>query len=111
MLAHPNGSEFYIYLIDSSGIHPPIHQSIGHSYVIPGLGRGGEMVFSPDGSKLAAVSQGMIDYFDFDRCTGTLSNYLDLSVGLSAVLSEFYGVSFSSENSFLYASTSSTLNT
>ena len=54
------------------GIQGPFYQTIGsHSQ----YGSTEGAIFSPDGSKLHIVNIEMeVDLFDFDRCTGELSN-------------------------------------
>jgi len=109
LLTHlTTGDFFYNFLIDSTGINAPLIQSIGTSYDLNWnsyLGLGGEMIFSDDGSKLAAVGFEIIDYFQFDRCTGLLSNYQKLSPDIfSYPDDEFYGCSFSPKTTALYVS-------
>ncbi len=114
LTAHPQtGSSYYIYLIDSNGIHSPLIQTIGKTFtnVTPEIGPVGEMTFSPDGSKMIAVSNQMIDYFEFDRCSGNLFNYQDISPLIPTANDFFYGTSFSPDNSKLYVSTISSLAT
>ncbi len=107
LVAHRDtSSDYYIYLIDTLGIHNPLIQSIGsvYTYNIPSTYYG-EIVFSPDGSKLVAVSYQIIDYFGFDRCTGVLYNYQNLAALNPTVYDRYYGASFSPENTVLYVST------
>lgn len=66
----------------------------------------GQACFSPDGTKyaIALARTGSVELFDFDRCTGVLSNprivYInDSTAGL-------LGVSFSPDSRFLYTSSS-----
>lgn len=85
-------------------------QSIGSNYA--GVGNNpfftvGEMTFSPQGDKVLAVTQtGVVDLFDFDRCTGLLSNWD--SLGTPALVDpgpdHFYGCSFSPDGTKIYAS-------
>ncbi|MBK6639989.1 MAG: hypothetical protein IPG39_01515 [Bacteroidetes bacterium] len=64
---------------------------------------GGQAMFSPDGSKYALVTQYLlVDIFDFDRCTGTLSNHVTTLI--PDTLNGIYGASISPNNRFLYAS-------
>jgi len=94
---------FYELLIDSAGLNQPDSQLIGtNSYFNPYGGITGQMVFSPDGSKLAAVSIGIVDLFDFDRCTGLLSNWKSLAASDTM---QYYGCSFSPNGTKLYVST------
>lgn len=73
---------FYVYLFDVTGIH--LH-SLQHISNHIGMGVG-QACFSPDGSKYVTVEAGChppcttaptykkVAIYDFDRCTGTLSN-------------------------------------
>ncbi|MBK7390309.1 MAG: hypothetical protein IPI23_14915 [Bacteroidetes bacterium] len=64
---------------------------------------GGQAIFSPDGSKYALVTQNLlVDIFDFDRCTGSLSNHVTTLI--PDTVNGNYGASISSNNRFLYVS-------
>lgn len=93
---------FYIYLLTPDTIILYSTQTLGSiPSQIPNL-FSGEMVFSPKGDKLAFTGYpGIINLFDFDRCGGTISNFIDLSEGNST---NYYGCSFSPEGTKLYAS-------
>jgi hypothetical protein len=61
----------------------------------------GSSAFSSDGSKFAHYNSSTdIDIYDFDRCTGILSNYINIPINDSAVLTN---VVFSPNNQVLYA--------
>ncbi len=63
----------YIYLIDPTGIHLHATQDIGKHGGI--YDWSGNSIFSPDGTKFIKYSFDYgIQVFDFDRCTGKLSN-------------------------------------
>ncbi len=101
------GDTFCVYLVDSNGIHPPVYQSIGSSYnnVFPYQGLNGELVFSKFGNHLGAVSNDIIDLFDFDRCTGTISNFRNLMSMPTNNPDQFYAAcSFSPNERFFYIS-------
>lgn len=116
VIAHEYGSnKFLAFLLTSSGFNTiPIISAIGKSYA----GNGGftadclgEMKASPDGTKLAVVTlrQPNIELFDFDRATGQLSNLVVLPemgayTGAEYSISGLYGLSFSPDNTKLYAS-------
>jgi hypothetical protein len=54
---------------------------------------GGQAMFSPDGSKYALVTQYLlVDIFDFDRCTGALSNHVTTLIpdSLNGIYGAFY---------------------
>jgi hypothetical protein len=63
----------------------------------------GQIVFSPDGTKLARYEayQSDLDVFDFDRCTGNLSFLFNISINDSMVGG---GVAFSATGNTLYVS-------
>jgi len=96
---------FYTFLIDPQGIHEPFIQTIGDSLIF--AGGVGQAVFSPDGSKYVNTNgyssshPSSFDAYDFDRCSGLLSNFerieLDSSRGS-------YGVAISPNNQFAYFS-------
>jgi len=98
-----NSNLFYKFLILSNAILGPYTQSIG----TPRSTTGGMSVFSPNGKKYAMVhaeyqSMGGLDIFDFDRCTGILSNSIHITLPQSPGL--FGGTAFSANSNFLYAS-------
>jgi len=96
---------FRIYLLTPDTILLGSNQSVGAD-LYPGyyIFYGGEMIFSQSGSKLALVGQhGLINMFDFDRCTGMISNFVDLSVD-NFFDEGYYGCSFSPDDSKFYVS-------
>ncbi|MBP7167053.1 MAG: T9SS type A sorting domain-containing protein [Bacteroidia bacterium] len=63
-------NEFRIYLISPSGVSGPFMHSIGSNHTT----NGGQVVFSSNGSKFVNISaRGLIELYDFDRCTGTIT--------------------------------------
>ena len=69
----PSGysDEVYVYLVDQSGISQMSVQHIGRLSQTNTL----RLKFSPSGSKLISTdSNQYLELFDFDRCTGLLSN-------------------------------------
>jgi gliding motility-associated-like protein len=102
-----NSNEFVVYLVDSNGVQAPSFQQVGtpHNNAVAGnllSARRGYMAFSPDGRKLALVTNGnttnnLIEVFDFDKNTGIISNPLRLP----AKGGEF-GVAFSPDNAKLF---------
>lgn len=87
---------YYKFLIQPDTILGPYEQSIGS---IVEIDKFGMACFSPDGNKYAQLSYNdTLDIFDFDRCTGELSNPVKI------VLPDSLGVgcSFSPNSRFLY---------
>lgn len=99
----------YMYLLDSLGFK--MTDTIRLDY----LTRGGlgQSVFSPDGKKYIsfnAVRQHLghfLDIFDFDRCSGILSNHIQFNYLDTTVWSG--GVAVSPNSQFLYLSNSERL--
>lgn len=98
-----NSNLFYKYLLLPNALLGPYTQNIGsiRSQTF------GASVFSPDGRKLAVAhseyqSTGGIDIFDFNRCTGMLSN--DVHITIPQATNHYGGASFSPNNRFLYMS-------
>ena len=112
---HANGSDwwlvihevestnFFIYLLTPNGISEPYLQSIGSVISSIDNSQIGEMTFSPQGDKLALVGlSGLVETYDFDRCTGELSNVNTISISGWWDRS-FYGCAFSPSGEVLYA--------
>ncbi|OQB59855.1 MAG: hypothetical protein BWX95_02478 [Bacteroidetes bacterium ADurb.Bin141] len=100
---------FSIFLITPLGISSPINQSIGafYNHNVPYDGFYGEIQFSNSGNKLLAVGSDIIDLFDFNRCTGIISNHQNLAVNNPPTpLNGYYGCSFSPDASKIYISNS-----
>ena len=112
IVVHEYGNnKFLCYKVNSSGINPsPIISSVG-PVIIPcssGINARGEIKFSPNGLKVAFNNNGIgnnpnSDYlclFDFDNSTGIVSNPINLPYERGG-----FGLSFSSDNTKLYAAT------
>src|SRR6185436_15329937 len=65
----------------------------------------GQMVFSKTGAQLALVAPyfGVIDLFDFDRCSGLISNWRDLGEHPANPSGDYWGCAFSFNENVLYA--------
>jgi len=94
---------FHKFISDPQGVSLVDSQEIGDP-----LGRrdwSGQVAFSPDGDKFVRidVSNGL-RIFDFDRCSGDVSNPLLIEFPMDTVSSS--GVAFSPNSRFLYVSVS-----
>ncbi len=68
-------NDFYVYLLDSSGVSGPLIQSIGTLHI----DNGGQLLFTKNGLKTLLVTfNGLIELYDFDRCTGNFSNFVNI---------------------------------
>ena len=114
IVVHPYDSdEFHSYLLTSTGINPvPVISAVGpHLVNDPANGNtfncGGEMKPSDDGLKIGVAFRGIADpdklgIFDFNKSTGTLSNFTAIQETGSV-----YGVEFSKNGEILYVSKTS----
>ncbi len=93
---------FFIYLISPDSIHSKVAQVIGTA----GRTAASRMKFSPSGNKLLMVSYGdLIELYDFDRCSGTLSNARTISNEVFPNFTKYYfGCSFSPNENYIYVS-------
>ncbi len=95
---------FVSFLITSEGISGPFEQAYGPKAYLPDViyNGYGEMIFNKLGNKLAYTRQKRLDIYDFDRCTGLFSNWVEITSIPNYTL---YGCSFSSDGSKVYTST------
>jgi Secretion system C-terminal sorting domain len=96
----------YVSLLSPKGINLVKSQKIGDSayYLEDG---GGQAVFSPDGSKYVRYNfLSDIQIFDFDRCSGTLSNFKHIPIQDNADTSWGAGTAISPNSRYLYVTSS-----
>ncbi|MBL7775039.1 MAG: PKD domain-containing protein [Saprospiraceae bacterium] len=120
-MRHANGRDWWM-LLPKSGTNryfaflvTPEGVRLSHQQEVPGANNFsafGQAAFSPDGSHLSILRSGTIspdtyvDVFDFDRCSGLLSNFRQVIIPL---VSFGVGVAFSPNNRFLYVAMWKTL--
>ncbi len=105
---------FYSYRLSSTGLAAPVISHVGSVHptnpilppLIPyGAAAIGQLKASPNGQKLAIVcansGYNIAEYFDFNKNTGVVSNGVNIQ---SYPTWNYYGVSFSPDNSKLYIS-------
>jgi len=98
-----NDSTMLVFAIDDLGIY------LSHEINIPNANAfiydcssAGQSCFTPDGTKLLKYcSEGGLDIFDFDRETGTISNYKNVSLPSQNKVS---GLAISPNSRFAYVS-------
>lgn len=93
---------FTKFLLTSIGIEGPFFQTFGAVYDLTNFfSYWGQMKFNSSGTKLMCAMGKDLDIYNFDRCTGEFSNYININdvdtIGL-------YGAEFSSDGSKLYVS-------
>jgi hypothetical protein len=99
-------NEYYKYLITSAGIS---NVSIDHVGTLTNNGFG-KMKFTQEGSRFAYINfKGMLEIYDFDRCTGVISNPITIhpEPPSSPFPNRFWSCEFSANSRFLYVSTNS----
>jgi Secretion system C-terminal sorting domain len=90
------GTEFHFFLLSNNIISYDHSQTFGFREGI------GTYSFSPDGSKIGGYnSTDDFEIFDFDRCSGMLSNYRQVAINDSMV---WFGSAFSPNSKYLYGS-------
>jgi hypothetical protein len=91
---------FYKYLITPNGVSDSITQNIG-SITNHGFGR---VMFSNTGNRMLYYTlAGLMELYDFDRCTGELSNLQTIyTENIQLILRNFWGACFSVNDSLLY---------
>ena len=95
-------NSFFTWLLSPAGVEGPFVQEIGDRAMYKNMQDGGvNIAFSPDGSKFARMDiEFGVQLFDFDRCTGLLSNYRKQR--FPARISPGSGAAFSPNGRFLY---------
>ena len=100
IVAKLSSNIYYKMLLSPTGISLT-QQSIGEP---TGSGAAGQIVFSPDGTKLARFNaRDDLRIFDFDRCSGELSAPVYIPMQNSADIEIFSGMAWSADSRFIYA--------
>lgn len=95
-----HSNKYYLVLFSPAGLKVK-EQNIGEPTWSEA---GGEIVFSPDGTKMARFNtKDDLRIFDFDRCTGELSNPVHVAIQDNADNELFAGLAFSADGHYLYA--------
>lgn len=105
LICHEYGTNgYYTFLVDSAGIQGPYKQNIGIEYELVNAQISSIMKFSSDGNLFVHQSRdsNIVALFDFDRCSGQLSNYRTFQVNEVSI--PVRGVSLSPSDRYLYVS-------
>lgn len=120
-IKHGNGRDYWLlyksyfnyndsihrYLISEDGISSEMIQRIGQ---VPNSGII-RFYFNSTGTKMVLVSaSGLLEYYDFDRCTGLLSNMTVINPETQIPSDFFWSAAFSPNDSVLYVTVDDTLN-
>ncbi|MEO8150559.1 MAG: T9SS type A sorting domain-containing protein [Bacteroidia bacterium] len=96
----PN-NEFHSYLITPNGITNYTIQNVG-SLITSG---GGNIAFTKDGKKIVYTNwEGLIEKYDFDRCTGIISNPVTIKQIPPTGFNFYFGSALSPSGNVLYVS-------
>jgi hypothetical protein len=96
-----NTNAFYLFKVSPQGISNPVIQYAG-SFRKSG---GGHLIFNSLGTQFVQVSwKGMIELYNFDRCTGTITSTIPIEQEpVAAPYPHYYGsCAYSPDNSKLY---------
>jgi hypothetical protein len=101
-----NLNEWYVYLIDATGIHSQPLQVIGLS----NSSNLGNLVFDKINNKLLFTNYpGLIETYNFDRCTGLLSNPTTIATESGPPFPAIWGSAISPSGQYLYVLTYDTV--
>lgn len=93
-------NEHDLFLLSANGISGPYIQQVGS----PSFYNTTRLDFSPNGDKLSEVNfAGLLEVFDFDRCTGILSNAYSINQENNPWI-QFVCSEFSPDENLLYVS-------
>ena len=105
---HANGRDWWINIHDrnGTGLHffllTPVGVSFSHSQAFNYREGVGVYSFSPDGTRFGGYnSADDFELFDFDRCSGMLSNFRQVTINDSTIA---FGCAFSPNSQYLYGS-------
>lgn len=94
-------NDYFVYLITPAGIQGPVVQSIGSATTTDAV----NIVATNAGDKLLFINNfGLIELFDFDRCTGLISNPNTIHQEVFTTGVPFAGSAFSQNGEVLYIS-------
>ncbi|MBK8873566.1 MAG: T9SS type A sorting domain-containing protein [Bacteroidetes bacterium] len=95
-------NNFHTYLITPNGIGTPFVQNIGFATNTNFI----HSTFSKDGTKYLSVNyKGLIEVFDFDRCTGLFTNVTQIEQEqLPGSFPAYFGCEFSATGRYIYVS-------
>jgi Secretion system C-terminal sorting domain len=103
-----NNNTFSIYLLNENGVFSYQTITIGSLH----NDGGGQIIFNSNGNQFCLVTWGgLIELFDFDRCTGQISNPINIEQFRSAPPYPYYfSAAYSSDDSKLYVVCGSPIN-
>jgi len=106
LLNHQHNSNLFITrLISNNSIVFTMYQPVGNIY--SGVGWG-QMIVNQTGDKIVVADySGILEKYDFNRCTGQLMNFIDMSDIPIPGFDRYYGASISELNLLYYSTVDS----
>ncbi len=108
LVHHYNDNMYYSILVSTTGVSVPYTQQIGRPHLFERLIM--QSCFNPQGDQFVMgltvnkqTLENVVDLFDFDRCSGALSNHREIEIPDTSLLAA--GCSFSPNGRWLYVST------
>lgn len=112
MVHHFDNDEYYSILVTPAGVLGPFSQHIGRHHRFERLLM--QSCFSPQGNQFVMgltvnkqTLENVVDLFNFDRCSGLLSNHREIEIPDTVLLAT--GCSFSPSGRWLYVSTNKSI--
>ncbi len=103
LMPESSSNRYYKFMLTPQGISGPFTQSISKVWDFKDWS--GQAHFTPDGTKyLRFDTYNNLNVFDFDRCTGELSNHRYVDVGFSSDSVVAGGIAISPNARFVYVS-------
>ena len=101
VLHESENKNFIKYLLSSKGISGPYLQNFGQDdNTVFGAAALGEMVANEKGTQLVLTGARILSLYDFDRCSGVISNWTPIDT--TTWEGWYYGASFSPDGTKLY---------
>jgi hypothetical protein len=100
-----NFNEWYLYLIDTAGVHPQPLQVLGSSHST----NTSNLTLNSTNNKICFTNYyGLIEVYDFDRCSGLVTNPINIQQEYGEVL-RIIGSEFSQLGQYLYITRQDTI--
>jgi Secretion system C-terminal sorting domain len=104
IMPESSSNRYYKFLLTPQGISGPFTQSLGKVWDFKDWS--GQAHFTPDGTQyLRYDTYNNLNIFDFDRCTGQLSNHRYVNVGFNSDTVVAGGLAISPNSRFAYVTT------
>lgn len=104
LMPESSSNRYYKFLLSPDGFQGPFEQRIGKIWDFRDWS--GQAQFTPDGTKyLRFDTYNQLNIFDFDRCSGNLSNHQNIKINFPVDSTFSGGLAISPNSRFAYIST------